>query len=56
VSAERKIEAALLGARWLLLPLYVVLLVGMLFVYVMAARETFQVLHEAVFGSVPTSS
>lgn len=36
---ERWIEAALLGARWLLLPLYVALLASVLAVYGMAGRE-----------------
>ncbi len=36
---ERWIEAALLGARWLLLPLYVALLGSVLAVYVMVGRE-----------------
>ena len=36
---ERWIETMLLGARWLLLPLYVALLVGVVAIYVMVGRE-----------------
>jgi uncharacterized protein (TIGR00645 family) len=36
---DRLIESVLLGARWLLLPLYVGLLAGVLGIYVMVGRE-----------------
>lgn len=50
MSADRKIEAVLLGARWLLLP-HAALLLGLLFIYVMVAREAFELFHEAFYGS-----
>ena len=36
---ERAIESLLLGARWLLLPLYVALLAGVVMIYAMVGRE-----------------
>ncbi len=36
---EKWIEAALLGARWLLLPLYVALLISVVVIYAMVGRE-----------------
>jgi uncharacterized protein (TIGR00645 family) len=45
---DRKIEELLLAARWLLLPLYAALLLGLLFIYVMVGREA-HALYEAAF-------
>jgi uncharacterized protein (TIGR00645 family) len=47
---DRKIESLLLGTRWLLLPLYAALLIALPFIYVMVAREGFELFHEAFYG------
>jgi uncharacterized protein (TIGR00645 family) len=41
---ERKIEAALLGARWLLLPLYAAVLASVLMIYGVVGRELWRLI------------
>jgi len=50
-SIERRIEAALLAARWLLFPLYAALLVAMVAIYVMVAREMVLLFLKAIDAS-----
>ena len=47
---ERLIESMLLGLRWMLLPLYLALFVAVLTIYVMVARELFDI--AAHLGSI----
>ena len=47
---ENLIETALLGARWLLLPLYVALLATVLAIYVMVGRELLHLLAILLHG------
>src|SRR6185503_1766474 len=50
-SIERRIEGALLAARWLLFPLYAALLVAMVAIYVMVAREMVLLFLKAIDAS-----
>lgn len=50
---ERLIELMLLGLRWMLLPLYLALFVAVLTIYVMVARELFDI--AAHLGSITDS-
>ena len=50
-SIERRIEGALLAARWLLFPLYAALLIAMLAIYIMVAREMVLLFTRAIDAS-----